>query len=105
MNKTKIRVISDPKTEAADAHAVVCLRVVDMPIPYVPAKIMLCTGCGHRVWFADSSPRGIPIKCQRCVEIHISETDDTMTVLATTEQVAEARAYLFDQIIAGRKKR
>lgn len=95
MKKPTFQIVSDPHAEASGADMIICFRVKDLPIPYVAAKIMVCTGCGERCWFSNTSPRGIPIKCHHCAaDVIAARADEEELVFITRKQVAEASAYL-----------
>lgn len=83
------KIIKNPTTEAADAEFIVCFRVADLPIPYVPAQIMACTECGARVWLADNSPQNVPIICDHCAKIAIAK-DGEEPMLYMTERQARS---------------
>lgn len=66
--KIEVRLVTNPRMEAADAQIVVCTRVTELPIPFKPATIEHCPDCGERVWLANSSPRGVKLMCYQCIE-------------------------------------
>jgi len=43
--KKNYELIDKPRVEGANTDAVVCRRVVDMPIPEAPAEIQRCSYC------------------------------------------------------------
>lgn len=77
---------------ANDCDAVVCMRVIDLPIPPVPSEIVKCSGCGERVWVAFSSPRKPPRLCAPCAMSRMA--GDDVTSMVSERTVAEAIEYL-----------
>ena len=51
--KKNYELIDKPRVEGANTDAVVCRRVVDMPIPEAPAEIQRCSYCDLAGPFAD----------------------------------------------------
>lgn len=98
-----------PRIDAADAQFIICFRVVDEPIPNVPARILVCRDCLQRVWLADSSPQDRPCVCYQCA-IPIIEKDGEEPLIGITEgQAAAAQDHISSVRIqkllaAGRKK-
>jgi hypothetical protein len=79
---------------AGDDAILVCNRVADMPIPYVPADIRFCTGgCLERVWVARSSPEARPV-CMQCVESIAAVEPDIRVEAPTAEQAVEVLRWL-----------
>lgn len=72
-------VILVDREEAEKSDLVACLRVEDLPIPYVPAHQETCAECGTRIWVADLSPKGPKRACISCAEKiieHMAERGD-----------------------------
>jgi len=92
MPKSKLEVVKEPK--ASEAQFVLCNRVKDMPIPYHPAKIMLCEECGERVWLSNDTPQGIPVLCMQCGVARIKAEGEEPTIMITEQQLENVAKYV-----------
>ena len=78
-----------------DEAILICWRVVDLPIPYVPAQIRVCTGgCLERVWVAHSSPQDVRPVCAHCAEPIIAADPDPQFQKISDAQVWEVAQWL-----------
>lgn len=101
-----------------DVALVVCSRVSDLEVPYVPADKMTCSACGQDIWLAHSSPRNI--HSYVCGLLHGNDWAETMSDLfdwqtayphvpghrrtktskAAAESVKERAPTLCDQVLS-----
>src|SRR5215813_1043892 len=60
----------------------ICYRVAEVPIPYRPGTIRICTqGCLERVWVADSSPTHARPVCWECAATLFEDSDEVKLML------------------------
>lgn len=83
-----------PRIDAADAQFIICFRVVDEPIPHVPARILVCRECLERVWLADSSPQDRPCVCFQCAEPIIAASGEEPMIAITEGQATAAADHI-----------
>lgn len=82
------------KADLDQIQMVVCQRVNDLPIPFVPAKILRCSNCKERVWLADNSPQHIPIWCMQCAEIAIAVDGEEPMISVTQRMARDVGSYV-----------
>lgn len=70
----------------SDETVIICVRVVDVPLPRSMSALKTCARCGERVWLADSTPRipGAALWCWPCYEGH-GEPGDVLLPLSEAQ--------------------
>lgn len=86
-DKPGLKIITDPRVEAAHVDFVVCLRVADLPNPSslkFPHK-ELCRDCGHEIWVASTSPTKPKKLCASCVLLRIERDGEAAQLLISQD--------------------
>lgn len=78
--RPKIKIITDPRREAAEVDFVVCHRIADLPIPTRPAHEERCSQCRERIWVGERAPVTPPRLCVYC---GLAKSGDVAMVLVT----------------------
>lgn len=61
----------------------VCMRVEDMPIPAVEAKIENCPKCSSRIWVSHKSPTHLERICYHCLLPTIANEQEIVVGIST----------------------